>query len=141
MTSGGPIGRLTDAVLPVRSELKAGVADALEAPFRVDAAAVAAHHPVDNTLVDVCRGQRTKSGVTATRLEGRSTAQRDVPMQACLVGVPWYPSWHLQWYDPGVLTQSPLIQGLLTHSSTSGKERGEIRTPQQAALSLHWVGS
>lgn len=42
-----------------------------------------------------------------------------IPMQACLVGVLWYPSWHLQRYDPWELTQSPLIQGLLEHSSTS----------------------
>lgn len=48
-----------------------------------------------------------------------------IPMQACLVGVPWYPSWHLQWYEPGVLTQSPFTQGLLLHSSTSTRERGE----------------
>lgn len=52
----GPTLLLTDAVLPVGSELKAGVADALEASLRVDAAAVAAHHPADDTLVNVCRG-------------------------------------------------------------------------------------
>lgn len=86
----GPILRLTDAVLPVGCELKAGVADALEASLRVDAAAVAAHHPVDDTLVDVCRGQRRKSGVTATRQGGKGPQQSgDAPMQACLVGVPW----------------------------------------------------
>lgn len=123
--------RLTNAVLSVGSELKAGVADALEASLRVDAATVAAHHPVDDALIDVCRVRRRKSGVRAARCRGGGQScapQQDVPMQACLVGVPWYPSWHLQWYDPGVLTQSPLIQGLLTHSSTSGKGRGEIVT-------------
>lgn len=51
----------------------------------------------------------------------------DLPIHACLVGVPWYPSWHLQWYDPGVLTQSPLMHGLFRHSSTSDHKR-QLRT-------------
>ncbi len=51
------------------------------------------------------------------------------PMQACLVGVPWYPSWHLQWYDPCVLTQSPFTHGLLTHSSTSEGRKQMYKRP------------
>lgn len=58
----GPAARLTDAVLPVGRELEAGVADALEAALRVDAAAVAAHHPVDDALVDVWGGGREALG-------------------------------------------------------------------------------
>lgn len=94
----GPAVRLTDAVLPVGRELEAGVADALEAALRVDAAAVATHHPVDDALVDVWGEQGEegggKRGVRATRQSGRCERQapgqrEDAPMQACLVGVPW----------------------------------------------------
>lgn len=44
---------LTDTVLAVRRQLEAGVADALKAALRVDAAAVATHHSVDDALVDI----------------------------------------------------------------------------------------
>ena len=44
---------LTDAVLQVSSELEASVADTLETPLCVDAAAIATHHPVHHALVDV----------------------------------------------------------------------------------------
>lgn len=84
--------RLTDAVLPIGSELKAGVADALEASLRVDAAAIAAHHPVDDALVDVCRRQRRKSGVTATRQGGEvqqhSETYRCRPVWSASPGTP-----------------------------------------------------
>lgn len=46
---------LTNAVLAVGGDLKAGVADALEAAVGVDAAPVPAHHPVHDALIDVCR--------------------------------------------------------------------------------------
>lgn len=78
---------LTDAVLPVGGELEAGVADALEAPLRVDAAAVSAHHPVHDALVDVCQWtgeEKWRHGSTS----GSQKVQRDVPMQACFVGFP-----------------------------------------------------
>lgn len=43
----------TYAVLAVGRELKASVADALEASVGVDTAAVPTHHTVDDALVDV----------------------------------------------------------------------------------------
>ena len=51
--SRGATRVLTDAVLQVSGELKASVADALEAPLCVDAASIATHHPVHHALVDV----------------------------------------------------------------------------------------
>lgn len=51
--SGGVVSS-TDAALPVRGELEASVADALEAALCVDAAAIATHYPVHNALVNVC---------------------------------------------------------------------------------------
>lgn len=44
---------LTNAVLSIRSKLKASVADALKAPLCVDTAAVATHHSIHNTLINV----------------------------------------------------------------------------------------
>lgn len=44
------------AVLPVRSELEAGVADALEASLGVHTAAVSTHHSVHNTLINIHAG-------------------------------------------------------------------------------------
>lgn len=44
---------LTDAVLAIRRQLEAGVADALKAALRVDAAAVTTHHSVHNALIDI----------------------------------------------------------------------------------------
>lgn len=44
------------AVLPVRSELEAGVADALEASLGVHTAAITTHHSVHNTLINIHAG-------------------------------------------------------------------------------------
>lgn len=43
----------TYTVLSIRTDLKASIADALEASFCVDAAAVATHDAVDDTLVNI----------------------------------------------------------------------------------------
>lgn len=44
---------LTNAVLPIRSELKASIADTLKASLRVDTTAVATHHSIHNTLINI----------------------------------------------------------------------------------------
>lgn len=44
---------LTNAVLSIRSELKASIADTLKASLRVDTAAIATHHSIHNTLVNI----------------------------------------------------------------------------------------
>lgn len=47
---------MIDAVLSIRSELKASVADTLKASFCVDTAAIATHHPIHNTLINIHAG-------------------------------------------------------------------------------------
>ena len=44
---------LTNAVLPVRSDLKASIADTLEASLCVDTASIAAHYSIHDALVNV----------------------------------------------------------------------------------------
>lgn len=46
-------GLLTNAVLSIRSELKASVANTLKASLGVDTAAVATHHSIYNTFIDI----------------------------------------------------------------------------------------
>lgn len=44
---------LTNAILSIGSELEASIADALKASLCVDTAAVATHHSIHNTLIDI----------------------------------------------------------------------------------------
>lgn len=53
---GGCTFVMINAVLPVRRQLKARVADALKASLGVDTAAVAAHHSVHDTFINVDTG-------------------------------------------------------------------------------------
>lgn len=48
---------VTDAVLSIRSEFKASVADALEASASVDTTSVTTHHSVHDALVNICGGE------------------------------------------------------------------------------------
>lgn len=136
--------RLTDAVLPVGSELKAGVADALEASLRVDAAAVAAHHPVDDALVDVCRVRRRKSGVRAARCRGGGaklcpTAGRTDA--GLLGGRPLVPLMALAVVRSGRVDTVPVDTGV-THTLVHiWKREGRDSDFKHAAPSRRWVSS
>lgn len=44
---------LTNAVLPIWSELKASIADTLKAALRVDTAAMATHNSIYNTFINI----------------------------------------------------------------------------------------
>lgn len=46
---------LTNAILSIRSKLKASIANTLKTPLRVHTAAIATHHPIHNALINICR--------------------------------------------------------------------------------------
>lgn len=47
---------MVNAVLSIWSEFKASIADTLKASLSVDTAAVATHHSIHNTLIDINAG-------------------------------------------------------------------------------------